>query len=294
MRRPIAARLHASTLVHGQRRWETTGAHHQYEPGPVARALRRAFVAVMPTERRKRVASRLHDGLSKVEKMEKEAQWIRTHGSPLRVLGLPEHADLIDVKTRYKDLLFETHPDTAAAAAHKVGDASLTAGAAGTSSGSSDVVAVDERERQLQVERFELLLEAHRMATDPLSVWHQNGAAPELYRELRPNMTALRDPVNQFGLASYVLAFCAFAVFAVKIVPAFWEGALEGFDPKFFKFMKAREADEARQRAMGIEPDTDPNRLAPERTKRLVMPGKLLLDPSEEEADVQWRPGNAQ
>jgi DnaJ-domain-containing protein 1 len=278
------------------RRCETTGAHHEYKPGPVAKAMRAAFVALTPTEMKKRMAGRLHRNLSEVERMEKEAQWLRLHGSPLRVLGLPEHADLDDVKARYKDLLFETHPDTAVAAARKAGIRDPTALTAGTGGASKQLVAsdgmTDDEVRRQAVTKFELLVAAHKMATNPVSVWHQGGAAPQIYEQLEAPSFVCRvvNPTTTFAFIAYGIAFVAFLVFAYQIAPQAWALMLELAFPDFHRFMVQQEKEEARLRALGIEPDTDPDRLASARVMQLKAPGRIIVVDGVD--DPNWQPKN--
>jgi hypothetical protein len=290
-------------MAHSARRWETTGSHHEYKPGPVAKAFRSLFVAVAPSSVKKRIAGRLFRGLSDVQRLEKEAQWVRLHGSPLRVLGLPDHAELAEVKARYKDLLFETHPDTAVAAARRAGVEDPGEYTAGTGGGSAAALVhagdglTDAQIHALAVERFELLKDAYKMATNPVSLWHQSGAAPQLYEQLRPPtlLSRVANPTFAFGFVSYALAACVMATVFYKVIPDMWERVLAITFPKFYDFMRRQEAEEARLRAQGIEPDTNPQRLAPKETKMFIAPGSQLLDPSAaEETDPQWKPKAAQ
>jgi len=259
----------------------------------VAKALRAAFVQLTPSEMKKRVASKLHDNLTQVERMEREAQWLKLHGSPLRVLGLPEHADLTDVRARYKDLLFETHPDTAVAAARRAGipdPLALTPGTGGASP--KDLVAAegltDEQVRQRAVERFELLVAAHKMATDPTSVWHKNHCAPQIYEALEPptRMSAIANPTTAFGSIALAIACFCFAVFTFQFLPKACEAALELYDPRFFRFMLAQEKADAALRAEGIEPE--PDRYMPREVVKYKAPGRLI--DTEGVDDLNWKP----
>jgi hypothetical protein len=280
----------------GTRRAESTGAHHEYQPGPIVCALRAAFVSCAPSGMKKRIAGRLHENLSDVQRLEKEGQWVKIHGSPLRVLGLPAHAELDDVKQRYKDLLFETHPDTALAAARRAGVKDPAQYTAGTGGEGGALVATgglsDDDIRKRAVERFELLVEAHRQITNPASLWHQSGSAPQIYVALKPPtfLSRVRDPTVAFALLAYALGAVVTAIAFYHVVPAAYEKLLELCFPEFDAFMHKQEAEERRLRAMGIEPDVDPARLAPAEAKHILAPGKALLDPSEAEAQEQWQP----
>jgi hypothetical protein len=302
------ARAAAGPAVAPQRRRETTHAdYHTYEPGPVATRLRALFRRFSSAERRKLLAARLAAGLARVERLEGEQRWLRTHGSPLTVLGLPEHADMEDVRLRYKDLLFETHPDTARAVAARhaarlassaaetpeEAEARAAAAAAGTDATAKVPAALaalpEEQARKHQQESFELLLAANKMIADPGSVWHLNGAAPHILAEIQPRNTLLlrlSNPVTAFGAATVALGFAALAFFAVVVAPLLWLGALRAFDPEFYDFMMQQEAEEARLRAMGIEPDTDPRRLAPLQMKTMFYPGRLVHGADEELEDA--------
>jgi hypothetical protein len=214
---------------------------------------------------RRRVAQRLERGLTEVARMEREAQWLRTHGSPLHVLGLPDSAELDDVKVRYKELLFEVHPDTApkSAALALMDKGGLTL----------------EQARARQMEQFELLQTAYKMAIAPNSLWHQDGNAPALLSELRGPMSViarLADPQVTFPILSYALGFALMAFLGIYVANMLLEGGLKLFDREFFDFMVAQEAEEKRKRDAGEEVDTNPVRLAPEKLTRLALPGTYV------------------
>ncbi len=285
-------------VCRGGLRWESTGSHHEYKPGPLTRALRSVFVTLAPSNVKKRIAGRLHTNLSQVQRLEEQQQWIKVLGSPLRVLGLPEHADLDDVKARYKDLLFETHPDTAVAAARRAGVKDIESMTAGTGGAGGALVAQegmsDADVKALAVQRFELLVKAYKIATDPTSVWHRNGSAPQIYRELEaPSLLGrVATPTATFGLISYAIAAVVMALLYYVVVPRAWERALEFTFPDFYQYMKQREEEDAELRAQGIEPRDDGLQFASQQVRLQVAPGRELLDPTEQEAEAAkaWKP----
>ncbi|KEG11926.1 chaperone protein DNAJ [Trypanosoma grayi] len=252
-------------------RCATTGAHHSYRPGPVARLLRRVYVAVTPRRLHRRMAVRLQAGMERVQELEKEQLWLQQHGSPLRVMGLPEHADLVEVRSRYRDLVFATHPDTA--------------------QGNAKV-------------QYDTIQTAYRMATSPTSLWHQNGSAPALYHHLvatsaratrrvwhqngsapalyhhlvatSARATRRVNRVTLFAFLSYCVMGVVGIIFSAVVVRQLLEVALRLFDPEFYAFMVAQEQDEERRRLAGEVVDTDPKRLAPTAVKRLLFPGRFV------------------
>lgn len=251
-------------------RHESTGAgHHTFVPGPVTRALRAVFQGCATAGMRQRAAERVQRGLERVQTMEREAQWLKRHKSPLKVLGLPEHTtEPAVVKTRYRELLFETHPDTA-----------MLVGAEPTKAFLRSLP--DDRRALALQQDFELLQQAYAMATNPDSLWHQNGSAVDLRRAIRPPASALHAAVNAnnaFAAASYVAMFVALVFFTVVIARNGWLQGLRVFDPDFFRFMMAQEAEERRQKEAGLDVDTEPARLAPTEVKTLLFPGRLIKD----------------
>ncbi|RNF21428.1 chaperone protein DNAJ [Trypanosoma conorhini] len=238
-------RISASCTLTSLRR-ATTGEHHSYRPGRLARLFRRLYVTVTPRSLHRSLAINLQAGMERVQELEREQLWLRRHGSPLRVMGLPEHAELTEVRSRYRDLVFATHPDTAA------GEAKA---------------------------EYEMIQTAYKMATTPTSLWHQNGSAPALYRSLlstSKGLTRRVDRVTLFALFSYAVMGAVGVVFSIVVVRQFLELALRFFDPEFYAFMVAQEKEEERQRLEGIPVDTDPKRLAPTVVKRLLFPGRFV------------------
>ena len=245
-------------------RAETTGRHHSFEPGVVTRTLRALYLLVTPSGWRKSIARRMHRNMQRVESMERDHIWLKRHGSPLFVMGLPPHAELAEVKARYRDLILETHPDTRR---------STTV----LRKGSCHIVVRPGQE----IKEYEVLQTAYKMITNPTSLWHQNGSAPVLYDEvcavsLVPPTGSLENQVTAFAIATWIVALLVASCAIVVGFTIFWEQALQLFDPEFYAFMLAQEKQEARQRALGIEPDTDPKRLAPRTMKRMLFPGRFV------------------
>lgn len=233
-----------------------------YEPGPIAKAMRKVVVKTTQSlGLRQKVAARMEKGLKEVAKMEDEAKWLRAHGSPLRVLGLPDSADLDDVKSRYRNLLFEIHPDTAPRedkrALAKLG-------------------LNDDQIRARQQAEFELLQTAYKIATNPASLWHQDGNAPALMRELQPNLTLFDQVFNAqtlFPFAAYIYGFAVlFVIFSIGAKYAL-DMSLHFVDPKFYDFMYEQEKEERRKREAGEEVDYNPRRLAPTKFRKISSPG---------------------
>lgn len=281
------------------RRRETTGAHHRYEPGPVARAARRAIAAVTTDAARLRAARRLQSGLEQVEAMEKEAAWMRCHGSPLRVLGLPEHADLAEVRTRYRDLMFETHPDRRAGARALEADAAAAAEAAAlpppptatpaatTATGATPAVAAVASAgpastrrtpvpiRRPAIDEFALVREAFSLVSRPNSVFHQNGMSPLILAELQKGRRLPRA-TSLLAFLSYAFGLGCAAFFGLYLARLMWEAAVYLHDPEFFTGMVKKEQDEAKRRELGEVVDTDPKRLAPQSLQKLYYPGRFV------------------
>ncbi|KPA73121.1 putative mitochondrial chaperone protein DNAj [Leptomonas pyrrhocoris] len=230
----------------------TTGDQHSYKPGRFAKALRSLFVALTPTSLKKRIAIRMQSGMERAEELEKEQQWLKKHGSPLRVMGLPDHAELTEIRARYRTLVLETHPDTATTAA-----------------GESE---------------YAILQTAYGMSTNPVSLWHQNGSSPVLYRQLlaasRQKVRRL-DRVRLFAIFSYAVMLLLVLFFSVVVVTNALEAALQFFDPEFYRFMIQQEKEEERKRMAGEYVDTDPKRLAPTAVRRLLFPGQFIHDGAE-------------
>ncbi|CAJ1021417.1 DnaJ domain containing protein, putative [Leishmania guyanensis] len=233
-------------------RYATTGAQHSYKPGCFVLALRFLFVALTPTSLQRRLAIRMQTGMERTEELEKELQWLQKHGSPLQVMGLPDHAELVEVRARYRSLVLETHPDTAK----------------GTTG---------ENE-------YAILQTAYKMSVNPLSLWHQNGASPALHRQLlqtsRKKLHRL-DRVRVFAIFSYIVMLLICVFFSTVVVSHSLESALRFFDPEFYHFMVQQEREEDRKRAAGEVVDTDPKRLAPTAVRRLLFPGQFIHEGSE-------------
>lgn len=236
----------------------TTGENYSYKPGPITRGLRRVFTALTPRDMRKRLAVRMQRGMEKTEDLERQQQWLKQHGSPLQVMGLPDHAELTEVRARYRSLVLDTHPDTATAASTPDRD------------------------------EYTILQNAYAIATNPSSLWHRNGSSPELYRQLL--VAAKQRPraigsVTWFAIFSYVVMGVIGFVFAAVLVRQGLELALQFFDPEFYKFMIAQEKEEQRKRLAGEYVNTDPKRLAPTAVKRLLFPGRFIHgeDPTADE-----------
>lgn len=266
---------HTKVRTCGQVRLETTGTFHEYQPGPIAKALRQLFASLSTVSLRKRVAQHFEIGLTKVARMEQEAAWIRRHGSPLRVMGLHDHCDLADVKARYTELVFELHPDqapkeTALAIQEMTGE-------------SMEVI------RARQIEQLDLLKQSYKMATDPNSVWHLNCSAPHILAELRPHQSLMQrvvNPTSSWAILSWVLGGIA-TLFALWVVwPQIWEALVQLYDPAFYKFMIAEEKDDSEKKAMG-EPviSSALEKYGTEKLKKLVSPGKFIHQGSDATMD---------
>lgn len=236
--------LSSSLLSRG--RCETTGEHHSYKPGKVTLAIRAVFQALTPANFRKKLALRMQAGMEKVEELEKEQMWLRRHGSPLTVMGLPDHAELPEVKARYRDLVLETHPDS-----------------------SSALVDRDE---------YLILQTAYKMATNPNSLFHQNHSAPQIYEELMANRPLLQrvNKVSLFALFSYAIMIFIGTVVAHAVFKEICIRSLQWADPEFYDFMVAQEKEEERKREAGEFVDTDPKRYAPTVIRKLVYPGRFV------------------
>ncbi|EPY33211.1 chaperone protein DNAJ [Strigomonas culicis] len=190
-------------------------------------------------------------GMEKAEVMEREQMWLKKHGSPLSVMGLPDHAELVEVRARYRNLVLETHPDTAKKAGAK---------------------SADETE-------YAILQTAYRMATSPVSLWHQNGSSPMLYQQLvAQSKKKVRsvNPVTAFAVFSFIVMILAGVFFSVVIVKHGLEAALQFFDPQFYHFMIQQEKEEQRKIEAGEFVDKDPKRLAPSAVRKLLFPGRFI------------------
>lgn len=237
----------ARQAPHVSRRAATTGDHHSYQPGRLATVLRSLFLALTPQSLKKKIAVSMQSGMERAEAMEKEQQWVHRHGSPLQVMGLPEHAALAEVKARYRNLVLEAHPDTST---HPTGE-----------------------------NEYAILQAAYKICTDPASLWHQNGSAPALQRELlraSKSRIAKVDRVSCFALFCYAVMIIAGIFFSVVVVANALEAALRFFDPEFYHFMIQQEEEEKRKRMAGEVVDTDPKRLAPTALRRLLFPGQYI------------------
>jgi hypothetical protein len=261
-----------ATAVLASRRMDTTGEHHSFKPGRLTIAMRAVFQALMPSGFRKRLAMRMQASLEKVDDLEKQNMWLRRHGSPLAVMGLPDHASMAEVRTRYRDLILETHPDTAPVATTR---AAPRRGPGGTKTSSSEVTVADRRD----LSEYHILQTAYKMAMDPDSLYHQNSSAPELYSEIsasRPIMQRLSSKVTVFALVAYALmAFIGLYIGNI-LCRELCVRSLEFFDPQFFEFMRGQEVEEDRKRAAGEFVDVDPKRLAPLAIRKLAYPGRFI------------------
>ncbi|KAG8346773.1 putative chaperone protein DNAj [Trypanosoma vivax] len=224
----------------------TTGDGYSYRPGRIARLLRRFFVFLVPRSVHKRLVASMKSGMERVRELEQQQQWLSKHGSPLQVLGLPEHAELKEVRTRYRDMVLETHPDTAL---------------------------VSSVQRQ---QHYETIQAAYQMATTPSSLWHQNGSAPALYRHLVGGSAVRMRSTALFAAFSYIVMILLVLCFSLVFVKQGLELALRALDPTFYAFMLAQEDKEQLDRLAGEPVSTDPKRLAPTVMKRLLFPGRFL------------------
>ncbi len=268
-------------LILNSRRFETTGKHHQYQPGPVAKAVRSVFTALTPERFKLRAARRVQAGLEKVQIMEKEAAWLRKHGSPQRVLGLPDHASLDEIRSRYTDMILDTHPDTAPRPVElEPLDSSGPTDVSASSSGSATKAGalLPQKPPAPLKPSFQLVREAHAMIMNPNSLYHQNGGNNDLLREVQLHTKGelTMRPHVKVAAVSYTMAFLFWVALIVVGFAAMWEKLLEWFDPRFYKKMIAKEKDEAERRARGEEVDTDPKRLAPKRMQQLFRPGRFV------------------
>jgi hypothetical protein len=246
-----------SELALTARRWETTGDWHSYRPGRITLFCRGVFNAVAGVSLKKKIALRMQAGLERVEAMEKEQQWLKCHGSPLEVMGLPEHAELAEVRARYRDLLLETHPDTSLSKA-----------------------LIPDRDA------YHLLMTAYEMATNPDSLWHKNHSAPDLYRELvaqRPFYRRHNVEIAAFAGIAYIMMIVGGILGGALGMYYFTLFSLRWMDPEFYEFMLKQEAEEQRKRDAGEEVDTNPRRLMPVQLQRLWSPGKFVVRGSEAE-----------
>lgn len=241
---PAAAQTQSCLLA---LRCATTGTQHSYKPGCFALALRSLFVTLTPMSLKRRIAIRMQTGMERTEELERELQWLQKHGSPLQVMGLPNHAELAEVRARYRSLVLETHPDTAK-----------------NTTGESE---------------YAILQTAYKMSVNPASLWHQNGASPALHRQLlHTSKKKLRrlDRVRVFATFSYAVMLAIGVFFSTVVVSNGLEAALKFFDPEFYHFMVQQEKEEDRKRAAGKVVDTDPKRLAPTAVRRLLFPGQFI------------------
>lgn len=225
----------------------TTGESYSYRPGRVAKGLRYIFSVVTPRGARRRLAVRMQAGMERAEALEREHMWVKKHGSPLQVMGLPDHAELSEVRGRYRSLVLETHPDSAPQAGRE--------------------------------SEYAILKKAYGMATDPHSLWHRNGSSPVLCQQLleRSKVRVSRiDKVRSFAVMSYAVMILTGVFFTTVIVTNVLEAALQFFDPKFYQFMVAQEEEEERKLRAGEYVDKNPKRLAPTAVKKLLFPGRYI------------------
>lgn len=258
---------HCLCSVRTPRRWETTGSHYSYRPGRLARGLRFLFSSLTPAALRERIALYMLKGMEKAEHLERQQMWLKKHGSPLRVMGLPDHAELPEVRARYRTLVLELHPDTAKPVA-KVNEGS-------SSSNSTALSTASESE-------YDILQTAYRMAIDPHSLWHRNGTSPVLYRELRGLSKRRVGRVGVFAAMTYAFMLLAAVFFATVVVTRALEAALQFFDPEFYRFMREQEEEERRKCETGEYLDRDPKRLAPTSVRKLLFPGRYIHGDGEE------------
>lgn len=252
-------------------RWETTGDNYSYKPGPIAKGLRFVFASLAPSALKKKIALRMQAGMEQAEALERQHMWLRKHGSPLQVMGLPDHAELPEVRARYRSLILETHPDTSKH--HGGGKGGLT----------TAVTASDSEHDILQT--------AYRMAVDPLSLWHRNGASPALYQELlraTKRRAGRVDRVRAFAIFSYAFMLLCGLFFATVICKNGLEVALQFFDPEFYTFMRGQEEEEKRKLEAGEYIDADPKRLAPAPVRKLLFPGRYIHSEEGEVEGVTW------
>ncbi|CUG74938.1 DNA-J chaperone, putative [Bodo saltans] len=258
-------------------RQETTGEHHSFKPGRITIAMRAVFQALMPNGLRKRLATRMQAGLEKVDDLEKQNMWLRRHGSPLAVMGLPDHASMAEVRTRYRDLILETHPDTAPASTRAAPRRGPGGGSAtGSTNRSGNEVTVAE---QRDLSEYHILQTAYKMAMDPDSLYHQNSSAPELYSDItahRPMMRRLSSKITVFAMVAYALMLFIGLYIGNILFKELCERSLEFFDPEFYEFMRGQEVEEERKREAGEFVDVDPKRLAPLAIRKLAYPGRFI------------------
>ena len=262
------------------RRHETTGEHHTFRPGPITKTLRFVFRLVTPRALVKRIACRMQLGMEKVEELEKEHRWLKLNGSPLAVLGLPEHADLQEVRSRYRDLVLDLHPDTAIQAA-----ASASADSAGRGNKNElDVQRSDELEISRRAEEYERMQTAYRMLTSPDSLFFQSGSAPHLHDALslalarngRKKLLPRATRISLFALFFYTLMLLALIIFSFYWMEGFLLEFVAQVDPEFYKFFTAAETEEKRREALGEVLDKNPKRLAPTKVRKMLMPGAFI------------------
>jgi hypothetical protein len=288
-----AATLHVScSALCSAVRWETTGEHHSFRPGPVTRGLRFLFRALTPKAAVKKIALRMQAGMEQVEDLEKQHRWLKLHGSPLGVLGLPEHADLLEVKGRYRDLVLELHPDTAKQAA-----AAAAAAAAEQPSTSSEQalqsVAALQLEAQRRAEDFEKTQTAYKMLTDPNSLFYQSGSAPQLHNELglalrkrSKHRDLLRvTRIRIFAFVCYAMLFALLMWVNIHWMEVWMLEVLRFVDPEFHKYFTEAEAEERRREALGEVVDKNPKRLAPTKVRKMMSPGLFVKRGDDDDDD---------
>eukprot|EP00758_Cryptobia_borreli_P002861 Tbor_TRINITY_DN3349_c0_g1::TRINITY_DN3349_c0_g1_i1::g.23403::m.23403 len=288
----------AATPVTGQWRFDTTGSHHSYEPGPITKAIRKVVVLLTPTGIRESIALRLQGNMETVERLEKEQAWIRKHGSPLRVMGLPDHAEYAEVKERYRDLLFETHPDTAPStpsATSITNDGELASSSNGSSSTpvdsdasvSTSISAVNvsttqqSRSSRSTDEPDHLILQvAYQMVTNPDSLFHRNNSAPALLQDLyslgKYKGTSRITQITFFAAFCYLVGAIGACIMVFVVIRQLWEVLFRLFDSKTFEYIEQREKEEMELRAAGIEVNSDPLQFAPEAVNKVLFPGRYV------------------
>jgi hypothetical protein len=234
-----------STAALAFRRVSTGKLQSEYQPGPVVRLFRYCYQTACSDELKKRVAQRMYKRMQKAEQMEKDAMWLKRHGSPLKVMGLPEHAALVEVKAKYKELIFETHPD--------IGKAEADPAA------------------------FQLVQKAYAMVMDKNSMYYVNGCGSHLLAEINPLPPMRSVPAYAwFAVGCWAFAFMVFVVFTVVVAKRFWLWGLWQFDPEFFQFMLAREEEEAAMIARGEYVDPDKSKQQPLKMQLVTHPGRFI------------------
>jgi hypothetical protein len=277
---PTATLLLVSSITSEQVRVETTGKHHTFEPGFFAKTSRAIFQTFTSDGIKKRAAKKLQAGLEKVERMEKEQQWLRKHGSPQRVLDLPEHASYAEIKTRYQDLILDTHPDTAS---HKQSYVEQVRGIVIKNQSVAEKRGTLNAVMPIAVPEpatFEEVRQAHAILVDPNSLYHVNGTNNELLTEVRyftgKEDNALSTPTTKLAIASWIMFAIVAGIFLSVVVKQIYERTLELIDPDFYHKLMSKEKDERTRREAGEIVNTDPERAKPDAVLKVLRPGLFL------------------